>query len=316
MISLALAYRLAGLMFLAFAALSARAPGAGRWSRSAFWALVAASFLAGDQIGAFANGLIVLALALIAGSGRLDLKPPAAAPAAERRASAERFGDRLFLPALAIPAVAVFGSLVLKRVILAGRPLLESGQATLVSLALGAATALVAAVVMLRPRPLTPLAEGLRLADTVSWSGLLPQVLAALGAVFALSGVGRAVGELIGLVAPLGNPYGAVAAYTVGMALFTAIMGNAFAAFPVMTAAVGLPVIVGRFGGDPAAMGAIGMLSGFCGTLTTPMAANFNVVPVALLELPDRWAVIRAQLPAAGLLLAANTLLMAFLVYR
>lgn len=30
------------------------------------------------------------------------------------------------------------------------------------------------------------------------------------------------------------------------------------------------------------------MLSGFCGTLMTPMAANFNIVPAALLELSDR----------------------------
>ena len=71
------------------------------------------------------------------------------------------------------------------------------------------------------------------------------------------------------------------------MALFTIIMGNAFAAFPVMTAGIGLPLIVTKFGGDPAIMAAIGMLSGFCGTLMTPMAANFNIVPAALLELPD-----------------------------
>ena len=37
------------------------------------------------------------------------------------------------------------------------------------------------------------------------------------------------------------------------------------------------------------------MLSGYCGTLMTPMAANFNLVPVALLELDDPYAVIRAQ---------------------
>ena len=64
-------------------------------------------------------------------------------------------------------------------------------------------------------------------------------------------------------------------------------------------------------------MAAIGMLSGFCGTLMTPMAANFNVVPASLLELPDRDApfngVIRAQVPTALLLLVANTLFMYFL---
>jgi uncharacterized membrane protein len=100
------------------------------------------------------------------------------------------------------------------------------------------------------------------------------------------------------------------------MALFTVIMGNAFAAFPVMTAGIGLPLIVGRFGGDPVIMSALGMLSGFCGTLMTPMAANFNIVPAALLELPDRNAVIKVQIPSALLLLATNTVLMAVFVFR
>lgn len=107
-----------------------------------------------------------------------------------------------------------------------------------------------------------------------------------------------------------------MAAYTFGMAIFTMVMGNAFAAFPVMTAGIGLPLIVQRFGGDPAIMGAIGMLSGFCGTLMTPMAANFNIVPAALLELKDRNGVIRAQVPTALILLLANTALMYVLVFR
>jgi len=94
------------------------------------------------------------------------------------------------------------------------------------------------------------------------------------------------------------------------------VMGNAFAAFPVMTAAIGVPLIVQRFGGDPAVMGAIGMLSGFCGTLVTPMAANFNIVPAVLLELPDRNAVIKVQIPTAIALLACNVALMYVLVFR
>ena len=46
-------------------------------------------------------------------------------------------------------------------------------------------------------------------------------------------------------------------------------------------------------------MAAIGMFSGYCGTLMTPMAANFNIVPAALLELPDKNAVIKVQVPTA-----------------
>jgi uncharacterized membrane protein len=89
------------------------------------------------------------------------------------------------------------------------------------------------------------------------------------------------IGDLVTLYLPVDSRLAAVAVYCLGMAGFTMIMGNAFAAFPVMTAGIGLPVVIGTFGGDPAVVCAIGMLSGFCGTLMTPLAANFNLVPPA-----------------------------------
>ena len=45
------------------------------------------------------------------------------------------------------------------------------------------------------------------------------------------------------------------------------------------------------------------------------MAANFNIVPVALLELSDKHAVIRAQVATALPLLACNVLLMYWLAF-
>jgi len=124
------------------------------------------------------------------------------------------------------------------------------------------------------------------------------------------------VANLASQTIPMNLPAIAVIVYTTGMALFTIIMGNAFAAFPVMTAGIGLPLIVGRFHGDPVVMSAVGMLSGFCGTLMTPMAANFNIVPAAVLELKDRNAVIKVQVPTALLLLTVNTAIMLLFVYR
>jgi uncharacterized membrane protein len=150
----------------------------------------------------------------------------------------------------------------------------------------------------------------------VSWAAVLPQMLAAFGAMFALAGVGPLVAGIIQRWIPLDTALTVVVAYTVGMALFTAIMGNAFAAFPVMTAGIGLPLIVNRFGGDVVIMAAVGMVSGYCGTLVTPMAANFNIVPAALLELPDGNAVIKVQIPTAIMLLVANTAIMYFFVYH
>jgi len=94
------------------------------------------------------------------------------------------------------------------------------------------------------------------------------------------------------------------------MAVFTMIMGNAFAAFPVMTAGIAIPLIIGHFGVDADRVAAIGMFAGYCGTLLTPMAANFNIVPAALLGLRSQFAVIRAQWPTAVIILAVNILLM------
>ena len=140
-------------------------------------------------------------------------------------------------------------------------------------------------------------------------------MLASLGAVFAVAGVGDLVGGVAGQVIPHGSLFAAVLAYAIGMALFTMIMGNAFAAFPVMTAAIGLPLLVHQFGGNPAIVCAIGMLAGFCGTLMTPMAANFNIVPAALLELKDRNAVVKAQIGTALPLLVCNVLLIYWLAF-
>jgi uncharacterized membrane protein len=69
-----------------------------------------------------------------------------------------------------------------------------------------------------------------------------------------------------------------------------------------------------QHGGNPAVMAAIGMFSGYCGTLMTPMAANFNIVPAALLELPDKNAVIKARVTGI-LLLLVNVFLMYFLMF-
>jgi uncharacterized membrane protein len=152
--------------------------------------------------------------------------------------------------------------------------------------------------------------------DTVGWAALLPQMLAALGAVFALAHVGDLIGQLVTQWIPLDTRLAAVVVYCLGMAGFTMVMGNAFAAFPVLTAGIGLPILINRFGGDPAVICSIGMLSGFCGTLMTPLAANFNLVPPALLELEDRYAVIKAQVPTALPLLIVNVVLMYVLAFR
>jgi len=317
MIKLSAVYFLSGLVFAAFAVLSAMdANNRKRFGNAAFWGLVALSYLAGDHLGDLGNGVLVLGLAAIAGFGLLGRGQPATTSPEERKVLAERFGEKLFIPALTLPVVVAFGVLVLKPLELGGTPLLDPKQATPISLALAAVIAVGVALILLRQPLISPLQEGRRLMDTVGWAALLPQMLAALGAIFALAGVGEVIGELVTTWIPMDARLTAVAVYCLGMAGFTMIMGNAFAAFPVMTAGIGLPILIHRFGGDPAVVASIGMLSGFCGTLMTPLAANFNLVPAALLELPDRHAVIKAQIPTALPLLIANTVLMYVLAFR
>ncbi|WP_299002898.1 DUF979 domain-containing protein [uncultured Caulobacter sp.] len=317
MIGLPLVYLLAGLMFAAFSALSlADRENRKRFGNAAFWGLFALSFLAGDRLGDLGNGVLVLALALIAGTGQLGVGAPSTTSQGERETLAARYGARLFIPALAIPVFVLAGSLAFKRLTLHGTPLVDPKQATLIALALAALVAAVLAQILFRQPPPSAVQEGRRLMDLVGWAALLPQMLAALGAVFALAGVGKAIGEIAVMITPGDSRFAAVAAYCLGMAAFTVMMGNAFAAFPVMTAGIALPLVIGRFGGDPAVVCAIGMLSGFCGTLLTPLAANFNLVPAALLQLKDRYAVIRAQAPTAVLMLIVNVILMNALAFH
>jgi uncharacterized membrane protein len=316
-ITLELVYTLMGLMLAGVAIVNARdATHPRRWWNAAFWGLWAVSFLVGSRLSDLANGALMLVMVLVASTGRLGAARAETGGLAEREASARRWGNRLFIPALTIPAVTLAGAALLKGATLGGRPLVDPKQVTLVALGLATLVALVVGLLMLRPPLATPIREARRLMDSVGWAAVLPQALAALGAVFAIAGVGQLVASLATRWIPLGSPLAAVATYTVGMALFTVIMGNAFAAFPVMTAGIGLPLVVQRFGGDVTIVAAIGMLSGFCGTLMTPMAANFNIVPAALLELRDEHAVIKAQLPTGALLLLANTALMYLLAFR
>jgi uncharacterized membrane protein len=287
-----------------------------RFNNTAFWALYAVTFLAGSYLPDLVNGFVVIAMVLVASIRGLGQGKQEGASREQREESSRRFGNKLFIPALAIPLVTVLGTFVFKKIQIGGLPIVDIKQVTVISLGIATVVALAIGMAMLKPPLLAPITEARRLLDAVGWAAVLPQMLAALGALFAIAGVGNVVSGIAERWIPLGNHVAVVLTYTIGMAVFTMIMGNAFAAFPVMTAGIGLPLIVGKFGGDPTIMAAIGMLSGFCGTLMTPMAANFNIVPTALLELPDENAVIKVQIPTALILLAANILLMNFLVFR
>lgn len=287
-----------------------------RFSTAFFWGLYALVFLVGHLLPPEWVGAGVVVMALIAGFGGVGAGKQVPPSAAEYLASAKRLGHKLFVPALAIPLLTMAGTLSAKHLFVGGVPLLDPKNATLMSLGLACIVALGLACWLTRETPMQGVRESRRLIDALGWALVLPQMLGMLGLVFSDAGVGKAVAHVTTSYINMDLRFLAVTVYVVGMALFTIIMGNGFAAFPVMTGGVGVPILVGVYHGDPAVMAAIGMLSGYCGTLMTPMAANFNIVPAALLELPDKNAVIRVQVPTALTLLTVNVFLLNFLMFR
>ena len=287
-----------------------------RYSSAFFWALYALVFLVGDFIPPVWVGVGVIVMALIAAFGGVGIGHHAARTPAQYMESAKRLGNKLFIPALAIPVVTMIGTLSASHLIFGGVPLLDPKNTTLVSLGVGCIVALALACKLTHETPMQGIRESRRLTDALGWALVLPQMLGMLGLVFSDAGVGKAVAHITTSYINMDIRFFAVAVYVIGMALFTVIMGNGFAAFPVMTGGVGVPILVGVYHANPAVMAAIGMMSGYCGTLLTPMAANFNLVPAALLELPDKNAVIRAQLPTALILLLANVFLLYFLMFH
>lgn len=308
-------YYVLGVMLLIVAVMALRDPhNPRRYSSALFWALYAVIYLAGEQLPPVAAGLLMVVMALIAGFGGVALGRYGDRTPAERGTSARRLGHKLLIPALLIPLTTVIGATLLKDVRWHGLFLLDPKNITLVSLGCGSLFAVATACWLTRSTPMQALRESRRLVDHLGWAVVLPHMLAVLGLLFTDAGMGKAVAHVVTSYINMDVRLVAVAVYCIGMALFTIIMGNGFAAFPVMAGGVGIPVLVGVYHANPAVMAAIGMFSAYCGTLMTPMAANFNIVPAALLELPDKNAVVKMQIPTALPLLLVNIALLYFLM--
>lgn len=295
-----------------------------RLTTALFWFLFGSVFLFTDlMISTLGKpmtyrivGVIVILLSAIAGFGLLSLGTYKQRTAEQRQASANQFGNRIFLPAILIPVVTVLCTVSLKGVAIGGVFLLDQKQLTLAALCVGCICAILAGWKLTGGTPLRAVRESRRLLDAIGWAAVLPQMLAMLGGVFVAAQTGKSVQEVVSLFINPDSRFMLVVIYCLGMALFTMIMGNAFAAFPVMTAGIALPFLIVGHHADPAPLVTIGMLAGYCGTLMTPMGANYNIVPAALLELKDKYLVIKTQIPTALVLLTANVFLMYFLAFR
>ena len=142
-----------------------------RFTSALFWGLYAFVYLAGDLIPAALAGAVMLAMALLAGCGLVRQGRHGTLPEAERRASAARLGNKLFLPALVIPVVTVLGATVLKDARIGDYVLFDKAHLTLASLGCGALLAVAAACWLTRSSPAQGVREARRLDAAIRREG-------------------------------------------------------------------------------------------------------------------------------------------------
>jgi len=294
--SLDAVYVLTGLVLWVFAALNFRdRDNANRRGSALFWLILGAVFVLGSVMPHWLTGALVLVMVGLDGAGRVGHRPHKGETTKSGQAAPKEpaLGNRIFLPVLLIPLLA-FGFALAFR--LAGG---DTSRGALVGLGFGGAAALLAGLALTKGGPREAFDEGRRLNDSMGSVIILPQLLASLGVIFTASKVGELIAAGIKGVIPGESLFLLVAANCLGMTLFTLVMGNSFAAFPVITTGVLVPLIVRPFGVDPAMAAIITLTAGSTGTLMTPMAANFNIVPAALLNMRDQYGVIKFQVPFA-----------------
>lgn len=261
-----------------------------------FWGIVSAIFIFGKIIPPVIVGCLVIVIALLSAFKQINIGTLKQLDDTFTQLKAEKLGIKIFVPSLAIALVAM---LIATFTDLSGT----------VAIGISSTVALILTFALTKATPVEYLEDSNRMFQSVGVFAILPQLLASLGALFTAAGVGDVISGMISGIIPQGNPLAGVIAYCVGMALFTAIMGNGFAAFSVITVGVGVPFVFAQ-GGDPVICSAIALTAGFCGTLLTPMAANFNMLPAALLETNDKNIVIKSQAPLAIVLLIIHIILM------
>lgn len=302
-------YTLIGLVFVGVGVKALRDADCRKKTTTAiFWFVLAFTFIFGYWLPKWVTGACVVILAVLTGTrGVVQSKSDVPNPQ-EVRTRANKQGYKIFIPALCLAFFAVLFATLGDKV--AALKWMTANNA----IGLSGICALIAALLLVKCSPKYAAIDGTRLMDNVGTVGVLPQLLSALGALFTAAGVGTVIASGVSAVIPEGNRFIASLVYCVAMALFTIIMGNGFAAFSVITVGIGIPFLIMQ-GANPVVVGALGLTAGYCGTLCTPMAANFNIMPAALLEVRNKYAIIKSQIPVAAVMLIVHIFLMYFLAF-
>ena len=304
-ISLELFYALMGLLLIVIAVKSYKTVDSSKkYGTAIFWILMSIPFLFGKMLPNNIVGLILIASSLLTVTKQVVFAKYDMPTEEFGQKQADKLGNKIFLPSLALAFAAVAVAMLLK----------NFGSSSQFAIGAGSLVALLCAFMLTKAKVTTTVDDSARLLQQMGPASMFPQLLVALGALFTQAGVGEVISGIISGVVPADSRFFGVVAYCIGMAIFTMIMGNAFAAFAVITAGIGVPFVLAQ-GANPAIVGALALTAGYCGTLLTPMAANFNIVPAALLDMKKQYDVIKYQAPVAIVLLVLHILEMYFLAF-
>ena len=253
-----------------------------RYGTFVFWCTLGLMFVLGPWIPSLYTGILMCVMVAVPILHRVSRGTQPDPSEEEAEKNYRKIGMKVFIPALSIGVFALAAALF-------------TSISPLVGMGVGVFAAVIILMIYSRDnKPKVFLQDCRRMMDIVGPLSMLPTLLAALGSVFTAAGVGDVIAQMVSNVIPSGNLVVGIIVYAVGMAIFTMIMGNAFAAITVMTVGIGAPFVL-SLGADPVVVGSLALTCGYCGTLMTPMAANFNIVPVAILNMKDRWGVIKNQ---------------------
>ncbi len=256
-----------------------------RIGTAVFWGALGILMIASRFLPPVASGVLVIVLCVPLVFRKLKAGTPNAPTKEETKANFEKIGFKLFIPALCMGVFSLAFGLI--------------GWNALVGTGAGVITAIILLKIYSSNNKIKVFFDDSeRFLSIVGPTCMLPILLAVLGSIFTKAGVGEVISSLVGNIIPEGNMAVGIIVYCVGMALFTMIMGNAFAAITVMTVGIGGPFVL-ALGGDPVVVGMLALTCGYCGTLMTPMAANFNILPVAILDIKDKFGVIKNQVIVA-----------------
>ena len=253
-----------------------------RYGTFVFWCTLGLMFVLGPWIPSLYTGILMCVMVAVPILHRVSRGTQPDPSEEEAEKNYRKIGMKVFIPALSIGVFALAAALF-------------TSISPLVGMGVGVFAAVIILMIYSRDnKPKVFLQDCRRMMDIVGPLSMLPTLLAALGSVFTAAGVGDVIAQMVSNVIPSGNLVVGIIVYAVGMAIFTMIMGNAFAAITVMTVGIGAPFVL-SLGADPVVVGSLALTCGYCGTLCTPMAANFNMVPVAVLEMKDSNGVIKKQ---------------------